>query len=64
MLGACRIRGDWLMLLCSGIPCIFLPVSELQAEGPFERVMALVRTHGTACDGEAGEFARATAAAV
>lgn len=63
MLGAWRIRGDWLMLPCSGIPCVFLPVSELQAAGLFEQVMALVRTHGTAYDGEAAEFARAPAAA-
>lgn len=63
MLGAWRIRGDWLMLPCSAIPCVFLPVSELQAAGIFEPVMALVRSHGTAYDGEAAEFARATAAA-
>jgi hypothetical protein len=63
MLGAWRIRGDWLALGCSGITSVFLPVSELQAAGIFEQVMARVRTHGTAYDGEAAEFAQATAAA-
>jgi len=63
LLGHWRIRGDWLMLPCSGIPPVFLPVSELQAAGVFEEVMELVRVNGIAYDGEAAEYARATASA-
>jgi hypothetical protein len=63
LLGHWRIRGDWLMLPCNGIPTVFLPVSELQAAGVFEQVMALVRTHGTAFDGEAEAYARSTVTA-
>jgi len=61
LLGHWRIRGDWLMLPCSGMPTVFLPVSELQAEGVFERVMERVRANGIAYDGEAEEFSRSTA---
>jgi hypothetical protein len=49
-LGAWRIRSDWLILPCEGIPTVHLPVRALQEAGIYEQVLALVRAHGTEFD--------------
>jgi hypothetical protein len=53
-LGYWRIREDWLILPCTGIPTVYLPVAALQAAGIFDQVMTLVRRHGKPFDAPAG----------
>lgn len=42
-----QIRSDWLILVVSGIPEVYLPVSGMKKSGNFERIMELASANGT-----------------
>ena len=41
-----QVRADWLILTVSGIPQIFLPVSDMKKSGSFDRVLQLALENG------------------
>lgn len=49
-LGHWRIRENWLILPCEGIPTVYLPIAALRAAGVYDQVMGLVRAHGKPFD--------------
>lgn len=49
-LGYWRIREDWLILPCEGIPIVYLSIPALRAAGVYDQVMGLVHAHGKPFD--------------
>ena len=46
LLATWQVRADWLILTASGIPQVFLPVSDMKKVGSFERIMQLALENG------------------
>jgi hypothetical protein len=47
LMASWQIRADWLILTASGIPQIFLPVSDMKRSGSFKQIMRLAIKNGT-----------------
>ncbi len=46
LLATWQVRADWLILNASGIPQVFLPVSEMKESGIFDQIMQLALDYG------------------
>jgi hypothetical protein len=50
--GSWRIREDWLIVPCTGLPALYFPISGMRRAGVLVRVMELLRMHGEPHDRE------------